>query len=25
VVDLTSRMPVGSCIVSQIVPYSRPG
>jgi hypothetical protein len=25
VVDLTSRMPVGSCIVSQIVPYRRPG
>jgi hypothetical protein len=25
VADLASRMPVGSCIVSEIVPYSRPG
>jgi hypothetical protein len=25
VVDLTSRIPQGSCIVGQIVPYSRPG
>jgi hypothetical protein len=25
VVDLTSRIPQGSCIVGEIVPYSRPG
>jgi hypothetical protein len=25
VVDFTSRMPVGSCLVKEIVPYSRPG